>query len=141
MLNLHNTKREFDYWLKAKLSLSPPLFKLKKPNFDDLQARFSTAQKQRFDELQSKFDLNQWCQVCSASELWGNLCILDILDRHLSPLRPNGPALDIGSRNFWYAPALHSFLPENWTGVEVDAHQRYWTGHTRRTVRRLLGRP
>ena len=141
MLNFDNKKREFDFWLKSKLSFSPPMFKFNKVKIDRILSEFNTPQKKCYDALTSRYKIEKWSLVCSGSEFLGNLCFLELLDHYLGDKTLQGPALDIGSRNFWYAPALKSFYQESWTGVEVDAYQRYLTGHTRKAYAEYMVAP
>ena len=103
--------------------------------------RLNDSQRATFELLTQEYAMDKWEHVCSESEFLGNLCFLELLSKHVGTPRLNSPALDIGSRNFWYAPALHSFYPHGWTGVEVDAHQRYLTGHTRKAYAEYMIAP
>ena len=117
------------------------MFKINKARVEKLVNAFNTTQKKNYDELTCRYQTEKWPSVCSESEFLGNLCFLEILDKHLSDKTLQGRALDIGSRNFWYAPALQSFYQEAWTGVEVDAYQRYLTGHTRKAYAEYMIAP
>lgn len=61
---------------------------------------------------------------------------LDILDRawiSWGQPRPVGPVVhDVGSSNFWYARALHTFFqPSSLTGIEVEGYRIYANGYSR----------
>lgn len=61
---------------------------------------------------------------------------LDILDRawiSWGQPRPVGAVVhDVGSSNFWYARALHTFFhPTSLTGVEVEGYRIYANGYSR----------
>jgi hypothetical protein len=132
MTKVNNHWRELEFWLKQRVSASLPMFKLQKVSVKACLEAFEPHQHERFHKLCETYSLKNWDKVCSESEFLGNLCTLDILHQILGASPLHGPGLDIGSRGFWYAPALHSFLNTSWVGVEVDAYQRYVTGHTRK---------
>tara|TARA_B100000683_G_scaffold277394_1_gene335664 strand:- start:6120 stop:7037 length:918 start_codon:yes stop_codon:yes gene_type:complete len=133
--------REVEFWLKDKLSFSLPAYKIQKVNLQKWRAQLNADGLSRLEALESKYELNHWEKVCSASEFTGNCCFLDILDRVTAHEKIQGPGLDIGSRSFWYAPALQGFLPGEWLGVELDANQRYLTGETRKGYAEYMIRP
>lgn len=61
---------------------------------------------------------------------------LDILDQVWSTLRlrqsVGGVVQDLGSSNFWYAPALHTFFrPTELLGIEVEGHRISINGYSR----------
>ena len=141
MVTWEDRMREAEFWLKDKLSYSPPAFKIRKVHFQNWHAQLSPSALSRFNALEAKYNLKQWKQVCSSSEFTGNCCFLDILDCVLENETVQGPGLDIGSRSFWYAPALYSFQPGDWLGVELDANQRYLTGETRKGYAEYMIRP
>ena len=141
MTSWENKIREVEFWLKDKLSYSHSPFKPRKVNLSKWRAQLSNPARARLEALEKSYDLTQWDQVCSSSEFTGNCCFLDILDRVFDAETVRGPGLDIGSRSFWYAPALHSFKPGDWLGVELDAHQRYLTGETRKGYAEYMIRP
>lgn len=65
-----------------------------------------------------------------------NYSYLDILDRARHalgwPVPLNQRVCDLGSANFAYAAALHTFFhPNRLTGVEVDGHRLYCNGRSR----------
>jgi hypothetical protein len=76
----------------------------------------------------------------SAANVLENLNALHHLDAATEGLAwaPAGTirALDVGTQNFYAAPALHAFwgrfgVVERLTGIELDAHQVYVDGHSR----------
>jgi len=90
----------------------------------------TSPQRARFDQLCTRYDLRRWPTLCGRDEYIENLYVLDVLDRCLRV--PHGSrGIEIGCRNFSYLPALHSFAPLAWDGVELDAYARYWNGRTR----------
>ncbi len=65
-----------------------------------------------------------------------NYDYLDILEQSWSawgqPRPIGGMVHDVGSSNFWYAAALHTFFrPMALTGVEVEGHRIYRNGYSR----------
>ncbi|MBM4127112.1 MAG: hypothetical protein FJ247_07145 [Nitrospira sp.] len=85
--------------------------------------------------LQRRFDV-QFERQCSSLTALKNYDYLDILDQAWmawGQLRPHGGTMhDIGSSNFWYAPALHAFFsPSALTGVELEGHRIYSNGYSR----------
>jgi SAM-dependent methyltransferase len=125
--------RELRWQLKQLLQYSPALArKTGLANSDDLQRRFNTDQHLRFAQLRQQYALDDWPRLCDEVEYIENLYVLDLLAQHLPAPPTNGRGLDIGCRNFSHLPALSAFMPGSWDGVELDAHARYWNGHTRR---------
>lgn len=77
---------------------------------------------------------------CSAATILDNLDVLHMLDRVRQAVEWTAPerivALDVGAKNFYYAPALHAFWSAQATvdelvGVEVDAYRVYRNGYSR----------
>jgi hypothetical protein len=67
-----------------------------------------------------------------------NYAYLDLLDQAWNAQgnrvpRPTGGVMhDVGSANFWYAAALHTFFePARLVGIEVEGHRLYPNGHSR----------
>ncbi len=94
------------------------------------------VQAERIARLQSRYQAG-FEQHLSAATSLNNYEYLDILDAAWSAwgLAPQGGGelCDVGSANFWYAPALQAFFrPERLLGVEIEGHRRYRDGHTRR---------
>ena len=81
MLNWDNKKREFDFWLKTRLSFSLPMFKIPKINRQKWRIQSASKERSRLETLEKKYDLSKWDGVCSKSEFIGNCCFLDILDQ------------------------------------------------------------
>ncbi len=78
----------------------------------------------RLDELNKGYDLSPWSQLCTQHEFIAHLYVLDILDKTFTPKPLCQSALDIGSSNWWYLPALKAYQPVLWDGVELPAKQR-----------------
>jgi len=71
-----------------------------------------------------------WSRSLSFAEWHEALYVLDWLQGRTRPATP-ASGLDVGSKNGIHLPALHAVFPVPWTLVELDAHRRYGTGHTR----------
>jgi len=131
--SLSNLRREVDWNLKRVLGFSRGITKKKFGDPVELKTRLSEEQRLRYETLEQTYDLSVWSDLCTEKELRYNLYYLDICDRYIASKQPSGPSLDIGSRNWYYVPALMSFCPGQWDGVEVDGNQRYLNMATRRT--------
>jgi len=95
-----------------------------------------SVQAERIARLQSRYQVAFEKHLSAATSL-NNYEYLDILDGAWSAwdLVPTmgGELCDVGSANFWYAPALQAFFrPERLFGVEIEGYRRYRDGHTRR---------
>jgi len=134
-------RRELIWRAKNALTLSPRVRKRGLRSLARVVDRLSADAKARYRELQSHYDLGPWTRVCSPSEYLENLYILDVCDRYLHNLKPGGPCLDIGCKNWSYLPALASFTGTPWDGVELDAHRRYWNMATRRAYAEAMAAP
>jgi hypothetical protein len=114
------------------------------------------AAGQRLAELAEKYRVQDLPPCCGEIELAESLYTLDILDRYMPPLHiaeqninpardflrtssiqdisvRNKIGLDVGCKSGATLPGLHVWAP-GWDGIELDAHRRYWMGHTRRAV-------
>ncbi len=114
------------------------------------------AAGQRLAELAELYRVHDLPRCCGEVELAESLYTLDILDRYMPPLNiatknidPQMPAptpvstqnvstqhrigLDVGCKSGATLPGLQVWSP-GWDGIELDAHRRYWLGHTRRAV-------
>jgi SAM-dependent methyltransferase len=97
----------------------------RRDRLDDLVARYHPALADRYD----------------AANIVENLDVLHLLDRARALTDWQPPAtplhvLDVGSKNFYYAAALHAFWSaqaqvESLVGVEVDAYRVYRDGFSR----------
>ncbi len=133
MTDFKSIPSEFSWRLKNRVTWSLQLKrKLSITNHSVVTKRFSPIQQQRFESLFSKYDTALWNGVCTKQEFIENLYLLDVCNRYLRPGNVDERALDIGCKNWSYLPALYSFRPTAWDGVELDAYRRYWTSHTRR---------
>ena len=91
------------------------------------------AARTRAEQLRARYDLDTLLTVCGAIERAESLYVLDLLDRYgLAGDGDAGGGLDVGSKNGAYLPGLAAAWPGGWDAVELDAHRRYWTLHTRR---------
>ncbi len=145
--SLSNLRREFDWHVKRALPWSGPKRKKTMRGVGEVLATFSGSQLQRYTELASAYDLSPWPRVCTAREYRYNLYYLDVGDRYLrgseavGGLRIGGRALDVGARNWYYAPALHALSAGSWLGVEIDGHERYANLMTRRAHGEMMCSP
>ncbi|MFC4100583.1 hypothetical protein [Paenibacillus xanthanilyticus] len=97
------------------------------------------ATKRQERELLETYEFGRWRELLGLSDYQLNLYHLDFL-RWLQPeLQPHLPRalriVDVGSRTFYYAPALFRFFRrhyevESLTGIELDAYRRYPNGFT-----------
>ncbi|MDD3517601.1 MAG: hypothetical protein PHQ14_04570 [Chromatiales bacterium] len=134
-------RRELDWWLKARLRWSAPVFKRRLRDPERLRQRLDAAAVRRWRELASRYDLSRWVEVCSLDEYRECLAVLDLLDRHAGAAPASGRGLDIGSKNGSYLPALVTWHGGGWDGIEIDAHLRYWNLATRRGWAESMLRP
>lgn len=93
------------------------------------------TQQQRTEELAKSYR-SHFEQYLPPATAFLNYSYLDILDRARHALRWRVPlnqrVCDLGSANFAYASALHTFFhPNRLTGVEVDGHGLYCNGRSR----------
>lgn len=122
--------RELSWRLRNAMTLSSPAIRLS-PLLNRLPSlHLPPDAAARRAELAARYDIRPWPRLCSPMELRENLYLLDVLDRYNR--RPQGPCLDIGSKNWSYLPALCAWSGGPWDGVELDAHRRYLNLATRR---------
>lgn len=127
--------------LKHVLSYSPQVRnKLFLVDAKRVLAQFTPEQQARYHVLSEQYDLAVWPQICTQHEFVENLYVLDCLTQHINQAPTQGAGLDIGCRNFCHLPALYAFHPQVWSGVEVDAHARYWHGYTRAAYGEFMAR-
>lgn len=92
--------------------------------------------------LRARYDLAALHARSSAEVYRENLYVLDALDAHADclPAQPAVRALDVGSKDFCYATALHRWLRHGHTGapravqldgIEIDGHPVYRDGYAR----------
>lgn len=119
--------------VRGALRWSAPVWKLRARSFDRVVASLPSPQaRARARALAEQHDLGRWPKLLTARELRENLYVLDVLASHLPGALPDGPALDVGSKNGAVLPALVAARPRPWHLVELDAHRRYLDGSTRR---------
>lgn len=133
-MKLRESLNDLGWALKNQFTASPPT---PPPPFDRSRSALKKLKGQalaRRDELSERYDLSSWPLACWPEEIPEALWLLDLLDRQVVPRAPEGPCLDVGSKNWSYLPALRAAVPLEWTGVELDAHRRYMNLVTRRAV-------
>lgn len=131
-VGLNAWRRHIAWQMRSMLRWSPPVRRKCVPRDPaTLLQTMTREQHARYGQLGVRYDLRSLPVCCTRAEYVENLYVLDVLDRYLSD--PRGErGLEIGCRNFSYLPALHSYVPMAWDGVELDAYARYWNGRTRR---------
>lgn len=127
-------QRSFDWSIKRIFTWSRRVPDWSVGDLALAKEEFDEAQLKRAAELDEVYDTSHWAQICEKTEVHRCYYTLDVLDQHLKGEVPDGPALDVGARDWWYIPALYSFRPGAWLGVEVDGHQRYFDMTTRAAV-------
>lgn len=95
----------------------------------------NTYQAQRIPQLKSAYSVAFEDRLRHTLALT-NYQYLDLLDRarhqFLWQPEPGTHLIDVGSKNFYYAPALHAFFqPQSLTGIEVEGYRLYQDGHSR----------
>lgn len=93
------------------------------------------TQQQRTEEL-AKFYRSRFEKSLPPETAFLNYSYLDVMDRARQalgwPVPLNQRVCDLGSANFAYAAALHTFFhPTRLAGVEVDGHRLYCNGRSR----------
>ncbi|HNH49882.1 MAG TPA: hypothetical protein PKY30_22755, partial [Myxococcota bacterium] len=137
------------FWLRELLWWSWPVAPPR-----GARLRREGAAGQRLAELAERYRVHDLPRCCGEIELAESLYTLDILDRYMPSLnmanqdiKPRPPfdtstpnistqhkvGLDVGCKSGATLPGLHVWAP-GWDGIELDAHRRYWLGHTRRAV-------
>lgn len=143
----------FSFWLRRHFTWSRGLPSLPDENKDSLFAYLGAeapSADKRAADLEASYHLTDLRSASTADLYRKNLYLLDILDHAAQglPFFPVGPslrALDIGSQDWHYAFALERWLRHgpaidsrnagravSLTGLEIDAHERYRGGYTRR---------
>lgn len=130
--NIHSALNHFFFFLRSH-------FKLSKSGYTEIPARenFKTneIQKRKITNLKKIFSVHfeeQFNQIHALE----NYNYLDLLFHAFEAAKisipRNASVIDVGSKNFSYAAALHAFFhPENLTGIEIDAYKLYHDGHSR----------
>lgn len=132
--------RDLRWQLKSWLRWSPALRSRRAMHPAKVNKHLNAGQRERLLQLQQNYVIEDWPRLCNAIEYRENLYMLDLLTQHLAVQAHVGKGLDIGCRNFSHLPALSALRPSAWDGVELDAHARYWSGHTRRACGEWMAR-
>ena len=140
---LRNLRNELDFAMKRIFRHSARARRRAAVEATLVEQSLRPQGRPRFRELSARYDLRPWPVVCDQDDYEANLYILDLLDQLFArdASQPGGPCLDIGSRSWWYAPAQAAFLDAPWTGIEIDAHQRYLDMTTRRARAEFMSSP
>ncbi|MCG5051787.1 MAG: hypothetical protein KA712_02400 [Myxococcales bacterium] len=131
-MDLTDFVNRMGYGVRSRLRVSAPAWKRTARRWEPLLARLAPAAAARVQQLRDEYDLEAWPRLSTPRELHENLFWLDVLTSALPRARSCGPALDVGSKNGSYLPALHAHAPVPWDLVELDAHRRYADLSTRR---------
>jgi len=123
---------ELGFRLRARLAWSPAFRPPRPRSFEDDCRRLRPEARARALELAQLYpQAATWSRLLGFGEWHEALFVLDWLQGRERPAKARA-CLDVGSKNGIHLPALHAVLPVPWTLVELDAHRRYGTGHTRR---------
>lgn len=124
-------KNEFGFRLRSRLRWSPAYRSPRPRAFEEDCRRLAPAAHVRAVALAETFpQVRTWSRLLTFPEWHEALYVLDWLQaRELPPTGSRG--LDVGSKNGIHLPALYAVYPWPWTLIELDAHRRYGTGHTR----------
>ena len=125
--------------IKNAITYSPPPLKWSWRSPDPMERGLSDAERLRARELALRYEMSPWARVRNRREYIENLYLLDVLDRYVTPVASEN-CLDIGAKSWTYLPALHSFTPGPWDGVELDCYQRRWNMVTRRAYAESIAR-
>jgi SAM-dependent methyltransferase len=118
--------------LRNGLSWSMPAWKKVAGSWQASERSFSPEAAKCFAELSRKYEIEQWPALLSQRELLESVYCLDVLDRFVPRKQDAKQALDVGSKNGTYLPALATWAAVPWRLVELDAHRRYADFSTRR---------
>ena len=122
------------FWkIRAGTSFSAPFYKSNLKDFEKIKSSFNGSQRERFEYLYKKYSLYNWYGKISEIQFKESLFQIDTLDQLFEASSPKTfkAMLDLGSKNWSYLPALHSFCGGCWTGIELDGNQRYLNLSTR----------
>lgn len=133
-------KNELTFRLRTRLPWSPAFRPPAARAFEDDRRALGEGARQRATRLAEAFpQVATWSSLLTFLEWHEALYVLDWLQ---GCERPAARAcLDVGSKNGIHLPALRAAVAAPWTLVELDAHRRYGTGHTRRARAEALLRP
>lgn len=122
-------KNSFDFFLRNKIKLSRKNYYEPNDSKDDLE--FSDVERKLESELIHKYNLEYYRNNSTIINYCQNLYLLSIFDKYLDIETDNNlSVLDIGSKNWYYAPAEYYFFKKyselvSLDGVEIDAYRLY----------------
>ncbi|WP_426446239.1 hypothetical protein ACP26L_21555 [Paenibacillus sp. S-38] len=134
---LHSLFNKARFAVRSRLSFSLGPVRLKAASKEGLFG--DPHVRRREQEFIERYDFTRWHKRLGAQDYRLNLYVLDLLEAcrpHMASLGiERVRAVDVGSRTFYYAPALFHFYRtlaavERLHGVEFDAYRRYRTGYT-----------
>ena len=122
------------FWYEASQALRWPRGPFREHSKGPL-TNLTATQHQRTEELARSYHSYFEKSLPPETALL-NYSYLDILDRAKQalgwPIRLNQRVCDLGSANFGYAAALHTFFrPNHLAGIEVDGHRLFCNGRRR----------
>lgn len=135
---LQNIKNIIDFSLRNRFDISKRNYQVENEPKENL---FTGKEVQeREEELVQKYNLTSYKNNSTISDYKQNLYLLDILDKHLKTKEATSvKILDIGSKNWFYAPSEHSFFKKHFknfslTGIEIDPNRLYTNLYSRKEV-------
>ena len=127
-----NLKNNIDYLLREQFHFSRKNYL----EINEEKDEINPLEKQLID----KYKLSDYRNNSTYSNYYQNLYLLNLLDKYFEISQSkNVDALDIGSKNWYYAQAMHSYYKKYSTtftldGVELDAHRLYSNFYNREEV-------
>ncbi|HSA07041.1 MAG TPA: hypothetical protein P5556_07655 [Candidatus Gastranaerophilales bacterium] len=135
MKKLKNLRNKLDFFLRRNIRFSRKYYgknELKEGLFDHLsgQKHLIAIEKERL--YYEKYNLEYLKNNSTKRNYLENLAIIELLENYLEIDKNNVKILDIGSKNWFYAPGEYNFFKYNgfektiWLdGVEIDAFRVY----------------
>ncbi len=127
-------KNRIDFYIRN-------LFKFKRKGFfEENESKFELFNptiQEKEERLTRRYALQSFKENSSRQNYTENLYILELLEDYLRPKRkPSMKVLDIGSKNWSYAKAEHSFFKKftrklTIDGIEIDAYRVYSNFYSR----------
>lgn len=127
----------FRFALRSRLRIRIGRVRLKPAPKTHLYPDAGTKRQER--ELLDAYGFGRWRELLGVMDYQLNLYHLELLHRMQPALGKHLPRslriVDVGSRTFYYAPALFRFFRRHYqvetlTGIELDAYRRYRNGFT-----------
>lgn len=122
-------KNNFDFFLRKKIKISRKNYY--EPNESKDELEFSDEEVKLETELIHKYNLEYYRNNSTIINYCQNLYLLSIFDKYFNVSTDNKlSVLDIGSKNWYYAPAEYYYFKKHseqlsLDGVEIDAYRLY----------------